>query len=129
MGGMPEPEFEKTVTFKTTAKAQRAVNRLVAELKASNRVGFRGEEVTKEAVINAIWVWLEEFEFEALEEAMVRSMPRLEAYMRGEEPAPAGKPEYLKPLGGADLTRKASGAKAKGDKEGADSDRVPKRRR
>jgi hypothetical protein len=81
---MADLEFEKAVNIRTTAKAQRALDRVVASLKASDRIRWRGRSATKEAVVNASWLWLEAMSEEAVEEAMAEFLPRLEALLRGD---------------------------------------------
>jgi hypothetical protein len=89
MPTMSEPTFEKGLNIRTTPKAQRALKRVVASLKGSERARWCGKDVTQEAVINASWLWMQDLDEHALEEVMARYLPRLEAIMRGEDPGPA----------------------------------------
>jgi hypothetical protein len=70
--------------IKTTAKADAALVRVLANLRESNRVRWKGGRATQEAVYNAIWLWLEDLNPETIESAMAVYVPRLEAIMRGE---------------------------------------------
>jgi hypothetical protein len=83
---MSEPVFELRKQIKTTAAADAALGRIVASLKNSRRVRWKGGRPTQEAIYNATWLWLEEMGVEAVEDAMARHLPRLEALMRGDEP-------------------------------------------
>jgi hypothetical protein len=75
---MQEPVLDKGLTIKTNAKVQRALDHVVASLKASDRVRWRGGRATKEAVVNASWLWLEALGDEAVEDAMAEFIPKLE---------------------------------------------------
>jgi hypothetical protein len=81
---MSEPVFELRKQIKTTAKADAALVRVLANLRESNRVRWKGGRATQEAVYNAIWLWLEDLNPETIESAMAVYVPRLEAIMRGE---------------------------------------------
>lgn len=89
---MSEPVFELRKQIKTTALADAALGRIVSNLRGSNRVRWKGKRVTQEAVFAAVWMWLEELGPDAVEEAMVRHVPRLEALMRGEPDTGLGPP-------------------------------------
>lgn len=85
---MSDPVFEKAITIRTTAKAKRAIDRVVASVKSSEKVKWKEGGATKEAIINASWLWLDDQPEEFVEGLMARYVPRLEALMRGEEPGP-----------------------------------------
>lgn len=90
MSTMADPTFEKGVTIRTTAKAQRAIGRVVAAMKSSPRVRWKGGAATKEAVINAAWLWLDDQPEEFVEELMARYVARLEALMTDSADPAAG---------------------------------------
>jgi hypothetical protein len=81
---MTDPVFEKAITIRTSKIPRLALDRVVADLKSSDRVRWKNSGVSKEAVINAIWLWIGDMDPATVEEAMSRYVPRLEAVLRGE---------------------------------------------
>jgi hypothetical protein len=85
MIAMAKASFERPMYVRTTPRARLALNRVVAAVQATG-VEFDGRVPTQEAVLNASWLWMESLDDAELAEIMGRFFPRLEAYLRGEEP-------------------------------------------
>lgn len=83
--GMSAPPYDQNVGLRTTARARKALSRVMAELEDSGIPKFYGRVVTKEAIINASWLWLESLDPEVIVAAMKEFVPRLEAAMKGAE--------------------------------------------
>jgi hypothetical protein len=98
---MSGAKFDRSVTVKTTPKAQKALGRAVAVVKAAEAVRWRGRAATLEAVVNASWAFLGDLPEADLERLMAAYIPYLEALMRGEAPAPPGL--RLAPAGDDDI--------------------------
>jgi hypothetical protein len=90
MHAMKEAQFDRAVTVKTTPKAQKALGQAVTTAKAAEAVRWRGRVATKEAVVNASWLFLADLPEADLERLMAAYIPYLEALMRGEVPASPG---------------------------------------
>jgi hypothetical protein len=87
---MAESVFEKGVNLRTTEKAQRAISRVVYRLKLLEpalRWGNRSTP-TKEAIINASWLYLDSLDDAELARIFGEWLPRLEALMSGQERPP-----------------------------------------
>lgn len=82
--GMPELSYENQIAIRSTAKAVLALDNLVSALRASGRVRFRGRKVTKEAVVNAVWLWLADQSVDDVEQCLLTYVPRLEAILSGD---------------------------------------------
>ena len=78
---MSEPVFELRKQIRTTAAADSALARIVANLRQSPRIRWKESRVTQEAVYNAIWLWLDTLDPEVIEDAMESFIPRLESIM------------------------------------------------
>lgn len=85
---MAKPIFDKATTIRTTPRGRKALGRIVGLLKTSDDLTWMGEPVTKEAILNATWLWMEEQGEEAMAEILRVYLPRLEAFVRGEDPGP-----------------------------------------
>jgi hypothetical protein len=93
MSVMTQADFDRAVNIRTASRAKLAIDRVVANLKAG-QLRWGDGRVTKEAVVNASWLWLEDLPEEFLERVMERYLARLEALMGG-EPDPGGFPGGL----------------------------------
>jgi hypothetical protein len=89
----PTP-FEKGLTIRTTRKAQRALDRVVNAVKASERVRWKGDESkgdpSKEAIVNAVWLWVADMDEDAVIDAMAVYVPKLWAILTAEAAAARG---------------------------------------
>jgi hypothetical protein len=89
---MKDVLFDQTLNVKTAGISKLALDQIVARLRATGRVKWKGNRVTKEAVVNALWMWAGEMDPSLVEEAMLIYVPKLEATLKGEsvpEDAPA----------------------------------------
>lgn len=82
-----EARFQKTVTIKTDKAPQYALDQVIARLKASDEIRWKGFTVTKEAVVNALWLWVKDMDPATVEKAMAVYVPKLEAILKG-DPVP-----------------------------------------
>lgn len=104
ISAMSDPVFDRGQNIRTSPKAQRALNRVVAHLKASDRVKWKGGAVSKEAVVNASWLMLDAMDEDELENLMARYVAELELLLgvsSPEEAAPGGEHEPVN-IQGAD---------------------------
>lgn len=75
--------LDQNMQVRTTPKAKLALDRVVATLRASERLGFRGKQPTQEAIVNASWLWMESLGDDVLVDAMAEWLPRLEEILKG----------------------------------------------
>jgi hypothetical protein len=127
MHAMKPIEFEKAVTIKITGAAQKALGRAVASVKASRMVRWKGRDATKEAVVNASWLYLADLPEAELERIMAIYIPRLEAAMGSEAGGPAAPAEAPDPPPGGPILAKVK--QANPAVEPADPRPAPRRRR
>lgn len=71
--------FEYPIQVRIIPKAKLSLDRVIAELRASGRITFRGKRITQEALLNASWLLMESLETDALEAALAPQFARLEA--------------------------------------------------
>jgi hypothetical protein len=97
----PRPKFEMDVMIRSVERAKLALDRAVAALRADPGVRWFGGRITQEAVVSAVWLWMEEMGEEGLRDGIARQLPRLEAILRGEpDPGPAEWPvRYARAIG------------------------------
>lgn len=81
---MSEPRFDLNVLIRSTPRAKLALDRVVAAMRASNIVRWKGRRPTQEAVFSAVWLWLEGMDPATIELPLAHQMMRLEAIMRGD---------------------------------------------
>lgn len=94
MNSMDDPlRFKLPVQVRTTPRAKLAFDRVVASLRASDRVKWKGGRVTQEAVFAGVMLWLEDQGEGFAEEMMAIYLPRLEAIMLGRDPGPVKAPD------------------------------------
>lgn len=98
---MKELTFDMPVQIKTSPRAKAAFDRIVGNLRASERVRWKDRRVTKEAVFSAVWLWLADQPETTVEAIFGEYLPRLEALM-SDEPMPDRRPGLS---GGEDLSR------------------------
>lgn len=85
---MKDLPFTMPVQIRTDPKAKAAFDRVVADLRASEWVRWKGRRVTKEAVFSAVWLYLDSLDDDELARIFGEWLPRLEALMSGQEPKP-----------------------------------------
>lgn len=85
---MRELKFDLPVNIRSTPRAKLALDRVVAALRASDRLRWKGLRITQEAAFSALLLWLEGVDGTALEDAVAGQLPRLEAIMLDEDPGP-----------------------------------------
>lgn len=85
---MGDLKFDLAVNIRSTPRAKLALDRVVAALRASSRLRWKGHRVTQEAAFSALLLWLGDLDEQLVEEKMAVYLPRLEAIMRGEDPGP-----------------------------------------
>jgi hypothetical protein len=76
---MAKLSYENQIAIRSTGKVIQALDNLVAAMRGSGKVRFRGRTVTKEAVVNAVWLWLADLEPDQVEAALSIYVPRFEA--------------------------------------------------
>lgn len=79
---MPKFSYEWQVSIRSAASVKRALDRVVADLKASERPGrlrFEGKKISKEAVVNAMYLWLAGQDVEDVERALAGPVAQLDA--------------------------------------------------
>lgn len=79
---MSEAVFDTGITIRTVSAAKRALDRATADLRASGRIRFKGQKVTKEAVINAMWLAIADVDPDRLERWLAPYVVKLEEEMR-----------------------------------------------
>lgn len=83
--------FPRSTQIRFNPRAKLALERLVSEMKASERIKFHGETMTQEVLLNASWIWMGSLEISELEKAIapfVRQLERLTAHETGSETKP-----------------------------------------
>lgn len=129
---MSDTDFDQKIYVRTIDRAKLALDRVVAEMRASGRLRFRDRRPSQEAIVSASWLWMEELQPELLEEAMSRYLPKLEALMRGEEPAeeePAFRPGDEVPFRYADEPPGSERTLSEREAEKARAEKTKKRRK
>lgn len=86
ISAMTETTFDSALTIRTVASAKRALDHAVADLRAGE-IRFKGQKVTKEAVVNALWLAIADIEPTRLERWLVPYVAKLEVVMRREPAA------------------------------------------
>jgi hypothetical protein len=71
--------FDKALNVRTTAAAQQAIDSVDHRVRWLPSLVWRGGRPTKEAVVNASWLYLSELSNEELEAIFVKYLPKLEA--------------------------------------------------
>ncbi len=89
---MTAPPWDDHLQVRTTALPKLAIDKVAAELRAT-ALRFWGRRVTKEAVLNAVLLWLEDLGAETLEEGLAGPLQRLEEILGWEPPASAKAPK------------------------------------
>lgn len=75
---MDTPPFSQPIQVRIAPKAKLSLDRVLAELRASGVLRFRGKRVTQEALLNASWLLMESMDVEELEAALAPHFARLE---------------------------------------------------
>lgn len=86
MKSMTETDFDRTITIRTGPTSQGAIDSVVFKLRRVSGLGWgRRRHATKEAVINAGWLYLDSLPDEELAQVFREFLPRLESLMGGRE--------------------------------------------
>jgi hypothetical protein len=83
MQAMKNFGYENQVAIRSTPAVVRELDRIVADMRASGRVRFKGRKITKEAVVNALILWVADQDQEAVEAVLAGPVARLEAILAG----------------------------------------------
>jgi hypothetical protein len=79
-------DYDRAITFRTTSASMRAIDSVVFKVKGEPDVAFRTRAPSKEAIINASWLYLNELPEDELMAIFREYLPKLEAAMRGKRP-------------------------------------------
>lgn len=80
--------FDQQLMTKTTEVPREALEVMVAKLRARKGLRWQGAKLTREAYINAVWLWMEELGPEVVERGIASHLRRLEELVGKDSPAP-----------------------------------------
>ena len=90
MTTMADAQLAQNVQVRTVGGAKHALDLVVASLRSTGRLRFRGRKVTQEAVVNALWLAAADVEVERLERWLAPYFARLEDILRAPTEASPG---------------------------------------
>lgn len=82
MAGMAEVHLAQNVQVRTVGGAKRALDVVVASLRSTGKLKFRGRNVTQEAVVNALWLAAADVDTVRLERWLAPYVEKLEAMLQ-----------------------------------------------
>lgn len=116
---MAAPHYDDKIYFRVSSKAQLALDTVVAKLRSSGQLTFYGRKLSKEAIVQASWLWMDSLSLEELEQTLQPMVEELETYIKRKDAARSkANDEPLTAIDGAAQIEERKSKKGKSRKKG-----------